>query len=128
MQCNQMLPNLTPNGRIATGKNAGLYRCNGTLEASSIVWLDIADGDIIRNRDDSGYTVRVKEVEPSHVNDTYDGMSLDLESRFLVSCAECGHEYEHDFSTEFMAKVGLQPIGNAARVVGGPRGGLNATN
>lgn len=122
MQCTQMLPVRTKSGRIA--KPERFERCIGELEASSRIFLDVEAVPVDENEDDRGfYSIVLTSITPSRLNDHYDGFPCNLESEFTVSCAECGHEYAADLNADVRAKMGLQPIGDAERTLGLPRGG-----
>lgn len=117
MQCNQMVPDRTKTGRL---KKPNTYsRCEGRLEIRTSVMLDADSGTI---KEDG--TVVLDDITFSHLNDHLDGHPLDLEADFELTCAECGHHYEQEFSDGLMQRVGLQPIGNAERTLGLPRGGM----
>jgi hypothetical protein len=102
-----------------------MTKCNASedgqhmFEASTTVYLDL---DKFHITDDG--TVVIDYMSPSHVNDQFDGVSLDLEANFTVTCASCGEHFAYDFSDAARSHIGLQPIGDAPRTLG-ERGGLN---
>jgi hypothetical protein len=90
------------------------------FEVRTLVYLDVERHHLSLDGDQ----VIIDDMEFSHVNDQYKGQWLSLEEDFIVSCADCGQDFDYDLSDEAKKHIGLQPIGNAPRVVGGPRGGL----
>lgn len=93
--------------------------CNGTLEASSHLYLIVEDAEV---KDDG--TVVLRDVGFSHVNDELDGIPINLEE-FSLTCSE-GHEFVEELAPELRARVGLQPVGNAPRTLGTRGGGFRA--
>lgn len=117
MKCTQMIEVRTKGGR----KTGRFEPCDGWLEASTTIYLDIDKGSV------DGDTATLDDISPSHVNDEYRGVPMDLEAHFTVSCVECGYGYVPEFSDEFRKNMGLQPIGNAPRTLG-RRGGTDLHN
>jgi hypothetical protein len=90
--------------------------CNGRLEAMSRIYLDITDATV---REDGELTLH--GLEFSHLNDHFDGHPCNVEGEFDVQC-ENGHEFAGYFDDALRWRLGLQPTGNAERVLG-ERGG-----
>jgi hypothetical protein len=114
MRCTKMIPGKKPKG----GGPRPKMQCQGTIEASTKIYLDVEAHNITP----SGAVI-ISDLTPSRLNDHYDGMPLNVESELYVSCSDCGAEYEVEFAQSATLKMGLQPIGDAERVTGLPRGG-----
>lgn len=92
--------------------------CDGDVEASTRVYLDVEQADV----EDAG-ALTLQDVQFSHLNDHLDGMPCNVESELEVSCTE-GHVLEAHLGDELRARIGAQPVGNSPRTLG-VRGGLD---
>lgn len=91
--------------------------CEGTIEASSKIYLDVTDAAF----NEAGDLV-IEEFDFSHVNDHYKGVPCNVEGELYVACTE-GHEVAVRFGERFRSNLGAQPIGDAERTLG-ERGGM----
>lgn len=90
----------------------------GTVEASTTIYLEI---DKARVHEDG--KIEIIELSYYQGNDYVNGMPLNMEAEFTMSCDNCGKELDWDMSFEFRNnKLAPQPIGGANRHVGA-RGG-----
>jgi hypothetical protein len=93
--------------------------CDGKLEASCTIYLDIEAGTF----NDEG-EVTIEDMRFSHLNDHLDGQPFNVEE-LTVSCDHCGREFAWFTSKDpaMADRIAPQPIGNAPRTTG-VRGGL----
>lgn len=87
--------------------------CNGIIEASTKIYLDVNDAVF----NDEGVLI-IEEVEFSHLNDEYKSIPCNVESEMSVSCTDCGNEVEWMIGASFKEALAPQPVGNAARQLG----------
>jgi hypothetical protein len=80
--------------------------CEGTIEASAKVYLDV---EAKRDREHGGITIT--EIRFSHLNDHLDGHPIAMESEIRVHCADCGKEYTFDIASEAIEDLVPQPVG-----------------
>jgi hypothetical protein len=93
--------------------------CKGQLEARCTLYLDVLDVDVV-DQDDG--MILLKDIAFSRLNDQLDGHWINVED-MVLSCDRCGREHDYRIAESVMARVGLQPIGDAPRTLG-TRGGL----
>lgn len=91
--------------------------CDAMLEASTKVYIDI---DAV-NFD--GERCVIEAMSFSTLNDHYEGVPLNVESEFTLSCTEGHHVDDWSLGDGVRASLGAQPIGCAPRTLG-TRGGM----
>lgn len=69
--------------------------CDGVIESSSKVYIDITKGDI-----NSDGTVLITDMEFSALNDTFKGHPYNFEGELYVGCSDCGAEFVPRFEFE----------------------------